>query len=92
MSVLCSLKNINLAFGQKIIFKNSQFQIEHGDKIGLIGLNGMGKSSLFNILLEKTIPDTSTPPFIFDKATDKQGPKFEYSVFLVDQKFILPKE
>jgi len=91
MSVLCSLKNINLAFGQKVIFKNANFQIEHGDKIGLIGLNGMGKSSLFKILLGDVIPDLSTPPFGFDKATDKQGPQLKYSVFLVDQKFRLPK-
>jgi ATP-binding cassette subfamily F protein uup len=83
---------MNLAFGQKTIFKNCNFQIEHGDKIGLIGLNGMGKSSLFKILLENISPDISTPPFVFDKATAKQGENQKYSVFLVDQKFRLPKK
>lgn len=92
MTVLASLKNINLAFGQKTIFNNAAIQIEHGDKIGLIGLNGMGKSSLFNILLETIIPDTSNPAFVFDKATDKMGEKFKYSVFLVNQKFKIPSK
>jgi ATP-binding cassette subfamily F protein uup len=90
MSVLCSLKNINLAFGQKVLFQNAQFQIEHGDKIGLIGLNGMGKSSLFKILLEDITPDTSNPVFVFDKATAKLGQHLKYTVFLVEQKFKIP--
>ncbi len=90
MTILCSLKNINVAFGQKVIFNNASFQIEHGDKIGLIGLNGMGKSTLFKILCERLTPDTSTPPFVFDKATGKQAASQEYTVFLVPQKFELP--
>ena len=92
MSTLCSLKNINLAFGQKVIFKDASFQIEFGDKIGLIGLNGMGKSSLFNILMGNLIPDTSSPAFTFDKANDRGGPNTGFSVFLVEQKFRFPKE
>lgn len=92
MSILCNLKNINLAFGQKVIFNNAQFYIEHGDKIGLIGLNGMGKSSLLKIINEEITPDTSTPPFTFEKATSSQGPTMEFSVFKVDQNFTLPNE
>ncbi|OIQ15843.1 MAG: hypothetical protein BM556_16200 [Bacteriovorax sp. MedPE-SWde] len=92
MSVLCSLKNLNLAFGQKAIFNNCIFQIEHGDKIGLVGLNGMGKSSLFKILLGEVTPDISTPAFVFDKATAKQGEDQKYSVFQIDQRFRVPKE
>lgn len=92
MSILCNLKNINLAFGQKVIFDNAQFYIEHGDKIGLIGLNGMGKSSLLKIINEEFVPDTSSPPFTFEKATLQQGPTLEFSVFKVDQNFTLPSE
>lgn len=92
MSILCNLKNINLAFGQKVIFNNAQFYIEHGDKIGLIGLNGMGKSSLLKIINEEFVPDTSSPPFTFEKATLQQGPTLEFSVFKVDQNFTLPSE
>jgi ATP-binding cassette subfamily F protein uup len=68
MSILCSLKNINLSFGPKLIFKNAEIAIDSKDRIGLLGLNGKGKSTLFKILSNKLIPDISTPPFEFSKA------------------------
>ncbi|MBG59614.1 MAG: hypothetical protein CMJ16_04050 [Peredibacter sp.] len=91
MTVLCSLKNLSLSFGDKKIFDSASFQIDHGDKIGLIGLNGVGKSSLFKVLTGKVGVDTSTQ-FVFDKASAKLGSEFEYSVFLVEQNFTMPKE
>lgn len=90
MTVLCSLKNLSLTFGDKTIFDNASFQIDHGDKVGLIGLNGVGKSSLFKVL-KGEINGDSTSAFVFDKASPKQGPEFEYSVFLVEQAFAIPK-
>ncbi|MCO4753053.1 MAG: ABC-F family ATP-binding cassette domain-containing protein [Bacteriovoracaceae bacterium] len=90
MSVICSLKNLSLSFGDKIIFDNASFQIDHGDKIGLIGLNGVGKSSLFKVLNGEVGAD-STSQFIFDKASSKQGSELEYTVFLVEQNFTMPK-
>jgi len=85
MSILCSLKNLNLSFGNKTIFKDGSLAIHHFDRIGLLGLNGHGKSSLFKILAGQLNPDTSTPPFIFDKAKED----LQYSVFLVPQELIL---
>lgn len=70
MPILCNLQNINLAFGEKVIFDQAKLTISEGDKIGLIGLNGQGKSTLLNILSEKLTPDISEPPFIFDKQKD----------------------
>ena len=90
MNLICSLKNINLSYGNKILFKDSHLQIGQGEKIGLIGLNGMGKSSLFKIILSELIPDISTPPFAFDKINQKSGNNHNFSVFSVHQKFILP--
>lgn len=91
MTVLCSLKNLSLTFGDKTIFNDTSFQIDHGDKIGLIGLNGVGKSSLFKILGGSIEADTSSA-FVFDKASSKQGAGQEYSVFLVEQSFTVPEE
>jgi ATP-binding cassette subfamily F protein uup len=67
MTILCQLKNINISYGSKVIFENAEFSINRGDKIGLIGLNGHGKSTLFKILNGTIIPDSSTPSFSFDK-------------------------
>ena len=76
--ILCSFKNLSLSFGSKVLFKNAELLIEQGDRIGLLGLNGKGKSSLFKILEGKQGADSSTPPFLFDKT---QG----FSLFHVPQ-------
>lgn len=85
MSIVCNLQNINLSFGQKVIFDDAKITINQGDRIGLIGLNGHGKSTLFNILMGTVTPDISTPPFIFDKNTDLFKP------FLVPQEMEVSK-
>ncbi len=79
MSILCNLSNINLNFGEKNIFTNARFTISENDRVGLIGLNGQGKSTLFNIITGKQIPDISEPAFIFDKNKDL------FSSFLIPQ-------
>lgn len=89
MSLLCTLSNIHLHLGTKTLFTGAGFTISFGDQIGLLGLNGKGKSSLFKILSSKVTPDQSTPPFTFDKAKsggeDNQG----FSTFLVPQEMQL---
>ena len=85
MTILCNLQNINLAFGEKIIFKDAKFSISQGDKIGLIGLNGHGKSTLFNILSGDVTPDIANPPFIFDKHNE------QWSLFYVPQELEVEK-
>ncbi len=67
MTILANLQNINLAFGQKVLFNQGNLTLNSSDKVGLIGLNGHGKSTLLKIINEITKPDSSEPPFIFDK-------------------------
>lgn len=85
MSILCSLSNIHLSFGTKEIFKGAELTIHKGDHIGLLGLNGQGKSSLFRILAEELQPDISSPAFVFNKGTGQQDETLRYSVFHVPQ-------
>ena len=82
VSLLCNLQNINLSFGQKVIFNDAKLAINDGDKMGLIGLNGMGKSTLFNILASRVKPDESSPAFIFDKSSN-------FSLFYIPQELEL---
>ncbi len=70
---------MNLVFGQRHLFNDAQLSINKGDRIGLIGLNGQGKSTLFNILQEKVKPDQSKPQFLYDKSNEK------FDIFLVPQ-------
>jgi len=68
MGILISLQNINLHFGSKIIFENGGLTLSDRERVGLIGLNGHGKSTLLKIIFGTQIPDQSSPAFIYDKA------------------------
>lgn len=87
LSLLCTLKNIHLAFGTKVLFDGANINIHAGDRIGLLGLNGRGKSSLFKILADIVKPDMSNPVFMFDKAKGANDPSKEFTVFQVPQDF-----
>lgn len=78
MTILANLQNIHLAFGNKVLFHDAKLTIHKGDQIGLIGLNGKGKSTLFKILTEQVVPDISTPAFLYQKNK-------ELTIFLVPQ-------
>lgn len=89
MSLLCTLKNIRLSFGPKIIFNNAQISVSTGDRIGLLGLNGKGKSTLFKILTGDIVPDHSSPPFEFNKARGDGDERSRFSLFYVPQELPL---
>ena len=89
MSLLCTLKNIRLSFGPKIIFDNAQISVSASDRIGLLGLNGKGKSTLFKILTGDIVPDHSSPPFEFNKARGDGDENKRFSLFYVPQELPL---
>lgn len=56
MSIL-SVENLSFGFGDKTLLKNISFNLFKGDHAGLIGVNGTGKTTFFNILTGRLIPD-----------------------------------
>ena len=54
---MLSLANISLRRGRKVLIRNAGFQVHAGQRMGLIGANGSGKSSLFAMLLGELEPD-----------------------------------
>jgi len=52
------VKDLSKSFSGRTIFKNIEFDIYRNDKVGIIGPNGIGKTTLFKILLGRIAPDT----------------------------------
>ena len=52
--------NLSKSYDGVEVFSDISFKVEKGDKIALIGGNGVGKSTLLNILMEKTKQDGGT--------------------------------
>lgn len=57
---MITLNNISLQRGTKLLFKDVNLSVFAGKRIGIVGLNGSGKSSLFSIFLKGTEPDLGT--------------------------------
>ncbi|OON95035.1 MAG: ABC transporter [Candidatus Epulonipiscium fishelsonii] len=55
--ILLSTQDISKTYGEKTIFKDINLTISSDDKIGLIGINGTGKSSLLRQIALKEAPD-----------------------------------
>ncbi|MBU5270405.1 ABC-F family ATP-binding cassette domain-containing protein [Clostridium cochlearium] len=47
---LISIENLSKSYGEKTLFNEISFGINEGDKIGIIGINGTGKSTLLKII------------------------------------------
>ena len=56
MNIL-NIEHISKTYGEKLVFDDISWGIQEGEKIGIIGINGMGKTSLLRILAGKEEPD-----------------------------------
>lgn len=56
MNVL-NIEHISKIFGEKVIFDDVSYGIHDGDKIGIIGINGTGKTTLLRIIAGSEEPD-----------------------------------
>jgi lipopolysaccharide export system ATP-binding protein len=54
---IISLENISLSFGKTRILDNISFKINHGQILGMLGPNGVGKSTIFNLITGLIKPD-----------------------------------
>ena len=54
---IISLENISLSFGDRKILDNVSFKINHGEILGMLGPNGVGKSTIFNLITGLIKPD-----------------------------------
>jgi len=57
---LISLQEASLGFGGPLLLEKVNLQIERGENVGLLGRNGMGKSSLLKLVFGELSPDSGT--------------------------------
>ena len=50
------LRNVSMGYGERILFKDLNLDIYRGEKVALIGANGIGKSTLFKIIMKELTP------------------------------------
>jgi ABC transport system ATP-binding/permease protein len=57
---LISLQEVSLGFGGPLLLEQVNLQIEAGERVGLLGRNGVGKSSLLKLIYGDVLPDSGT--------------------------------
>jgi macrolide transport system ATP-binding/permease protein len=75
------VRNLKKKFGERILFEQSNFTIQHGEKVALIGPNGSGKTTFLNIIMSKELAEGE----VWISPTAKIG-------YLTQQVFDLPLE
>src|SRR6188508_2687009 len=54
---MISFANVSKQYGRQILFVDASFQINPGEKVGLVGPNGAGKTTLFRMIVDEEAPD-----------------------------------
>lgn len=54
---IINIEHISKIYGDKVIFEDASFGVHQGDKIGIIGINGTGKSTLLKMVAQAEEPD-----------------------------------
>lgn len=55
---IMNIEHISKIFGEKTIFDDASIGIQEGDKIGIVGINGTGKSTLLRMIAGDEVPDS----------------------------------
>ena len=86
--MILSAENLSFSYGDRVLFKNINFNVEEGDKVGVIGVNGTGKSTFLKMIANRddgggklTIPGTVVMEYL------PQDPPFEPQATVLEQIF-----
>lgn len=54
---MIAFANVSKQYGSQVLFVDGSFQVNPGEKIGLVGANGAGKSTVFRLIVGEELPD-----------------------------------
>ena len=77
---IIEFQNISLAYGNRLILDNINFKINEGQIFGMLGPNGVGKSTIFNLITGLVNPISGVVKIAGEDAT-------QYPVYLRTKKF-----
>src|SRR5882762_4024904 len=55
--IVISLSKISKQYGRQVLFVDASFQLNPGEKVGLVGPNGAGKTTIFRMIVGEEAPD-----------------------------------
>ncbi|WCK52409.1 ABC-F family ATP-binding cassette domain-containing protein [Aneurinibacillus sp. Ricciae_BoGa-3] len=87
---IVSIESISKSFGMKTLFDQISLGIHHGDRIGIIGVNGTGKSTFLKVVAGLESPDSGTVSIGNDIRIEylAQNPAFHEEGAVLDQIFV----
>ena len=54
---MIAFSDVNKQYGKQVLLIDASFQLNPGEKVGLVGPNGAGKSTLFRMIVGEESPD-----------------------------------
>src|SRR5476649_364783 len=54
---MISFSKVSKQYGKQVLFVDASFQLNPGEKVGLVGPNGSGKTTLFRMITGEEVPD-----------------------------------
>ncbi|QUY64068.1 ATP-binding cassette domain-containing protein [Helcococcus kunzii] len=82
------VNNVTKSFDQKTLYKDISFEIYRGEKVGLIGGNGTGKTTLFKMILNKMRPDEGDVELgesVFPEYFDQEQKTLDLDKTIIDE-------
>ena len=79
---IISFENISLSYGNRLILDNINFTINEGQIFGMLGPNGVGKSTIFNLITGLILPDSG-------KIKLNNTDVLDYPIYLRTKKFLI---
>lgn len=58
--MLLGINDLSVSFADRTLFSEASFEVREGEKIGFVGVNGCGKTTLFRVLSGEIIPDSGS--------------------------------